>query len=284
MTDADQTPTWDELDLAAREGYIRRPLVVIRKAWPLEAPAPAGSSGRGAPASRIPTNVDALTVRAEITRDLAFWCRALLEDHPEGFPAEPEPYRVPVPTTDPRALAPWQILVDRKSVLDLSDVPAMIDQLIREARWAAGWSKGWEMQSYLADLARDASLIAWPRDRGILAIGSCPNTIGVEGEVVTCGATVRATVANLGDVKCKGCGLSDTIDGWILRIVGDEPLVTAEQLVVILHKRLGVVVKPGTVAVWKHRGQITARGQDDRGRDLFDRQDALTLVTMREAL
>lgn len=256
MTD-DQTPYWDEMTLAEREACIRRPLALIRKAWPLEPSAPSGGGGHSAPGSRIPTNVDALTTSAAITHDLAYWCRALLEDHPEGF--------------------------GEQQSLSMHDVPAMIEHLIREARWASGWSQGWEMQSYLAELAHDASLIAWPRARGEIPLGECPVTVGVDGEVVVCSTTVRATAENPGEVKCRGCGTTDTIDGWILRIVGDEPLVTAEQLVPILHKRLGVIVKPGAIRMWKNRGEITSAGVDDKGRDLFDRQHAFVVVTRREA-
>lgn len=253
-----QPAAWDDLTLDERTEHLRSKLATITKAWPhlADPPARAGSGRRTRPGSRIPTHSDALSLRAEITHDLAYWCHALLEDKSDSRDAGP---------------------------LDLTDTPAMLRHLQSHVRWVAGWEYGRRLAFELADHAHDAAVIAWPRDRDAILLGECPNTIGADGVPVECGAKVRAFTTNIGDVKCPGCGLSDTVDGWILRIVGDQPLVTAEQLVPILHRRLGVVIKPATVRQWKRRGEIVAAAVDHRGRDLFDRQHAMVVVTRREA-
>lgn len=40
-------------------------------------------------------------------------------------------------------------------------------------------------------------------------------------------------------------------------------------------------VKPATVRQWKHRGLVTAHGQDRRGRDLFDLAELQAISDLR---
>lgn len=237
---------------------VRTALEAIRRAWPhlIDPPATGDRGGRRVPGSRIPTHADALSLRADITATLTRWCHLLGRDHPEGR-------------------------TNRDTPLRLGHVPSMLDHLRDEALWISGWTFADDVVRDLSRLARQAAALAWPPTRDTFPIGECPNTIGVDGEAVVCGATIRVNPRRPGDVKCPRCGLSDTLDGWVLRQVGDGEAVTATQLVAILHRRLGVVVKPSVVRKWKERGLVRAVGRDDHGRDLFDVHEALVVVTHR---
>ena len=104
------------------------------------------------------------------------------------------------------------------------------------------------------------------------------------GECPECETPVRAKIHNPGEVKCRGCGITDTVDGWIIRIVGNQPLVTAEQLVPILHKRMGIVATRAGIRQWVARGVIPTAGTDDRGRTMFERKAVFAALLRRETL
>ncbi|CAN7194462.1 hypothetical protein [Knoellia sp. LjRoot47] len=260
MTQPAATATRDEPTPAEYSAQIRRHLETIRRAWlwlqfPTTTP---GGAPTGKPGSRPPIPVDPLSLRAEITHDLAYWCHALLEDHPEGR----------------RADAP---------LLDLTDVPAMLEHLLAETRWIGGWAFAKRMEDELRYHAIDARTIAWPRTSDSIFLGECPVTIGAGGEAVTCGGRVRATARHVGDIPCPRCKTKDTIEGWLLRIVGTDRPVTIPQLVPILAGRLGVRVDERTLQRWHKAGRITPCDGTE-GKPLFDRRHVLTVVVAREAM
>lgn len=244
-------PTWDEMSHADRASHIRRQLATIQKALPylVDVVGSGGHTSSSGYGSRIPLNLPAFSLRAEIDRDLVFWAGSIRREHPDH----------PTPLGGD-----------------------LLGYLRRHAFWAAEWTYGRRLAYELEDLARDARNLAWPRSDQML-LGTCPNTIGADGEAVTCGAPIRVRQDKPGDIRCPGCGLTDTVDGWLLRIVPDASKpVTAEQLVPLLRRRLGVTVAPSTIRQWKRRGEIVAIGVDEQGRDLFDRHHAFLVVTRRD--
>lgn len=249
-TDAGPTPT----DLTRS---IRDSITTLRKAWPHleDPPAPIGTTRRPAPTSKPPTPITPLSLREEIGRDLAYWCHELLEDHPEGR------------STD--------------HPLDLTDPGQMLDHLHTEAVWAGGWSYGNRLACELEDHARDAHALAWPRSADGILLGECPVTIGADGEPVDCGGKVRAKPDRNGDIRCPRCKTRDTIDGWLLRIVGTNRPVTIPQLVPILRGRLGIRVDERTLQRWHRAGRITPTAGTD-GKPLFDRRHVLAIVLAHE--
>lgn len=248
---------WDDLTAAEREAFIRSKIATVRKAWPILLDPPASHAARRpAPGSRIPTNADALSLRAEIASDAAYWLKALLEDHPEAL------------REDAR--------------VDAADTYEVLSVLMADARWMSGWAYGKRLAFEFADHAVDASAIAWPRDRGTVLLGECPNTVGAEGVPVTCGRRVRAKPGHEGDIKCKGCGKTDTIDGWMLAMVGHEKPVTIPQLRLILHKRLGIAVDERTLRRWHKAEKIKSIAGSSEGKPLFDRRDVIRRLMAEE--
>ena len=227
---------------------ITQALADIRRHWKgTENPPRRSLSGgaRSVPASRFPTSVDAISVRAETTRDLAFWVHVIVDEHPASL--------------------------DEWDTIDCTDVHRMCRFLTEQASWASKWEHGNRMWGELFERAQDVRNIAAPRVRDTMPIGECE-----------CGSTVRAKAHDPGNIKCKGCGTVDTLDGWIIRIVGNEPLVTAHQLVPLLHKRMGLVVSPATLRTWTRRHVIYPAGTDVAGRTLYDRKAVYLALANRD--
>jgi hypothetical protein len=232
---------------------IRRELATIRRYWPhtFDPPSSAGSSGTGVPDSKMPSNDTAISLRAEVTRDLAYWLHAFADEHPA-------------------ALDDWTA---SRGSIDALDVAHACRFLTRHADDLGAWSFGNRLWSELDTLAREVKAVAAPPARDTMALGACPE----------CETVVRAKAHDPGSIRCAGCGTTDTIDGWIIRVVGNEPLVTAEQLVPILHKRMGIVVSQAGIRQWVARKVIPQDSVDERGRARFDRKAVFAALMMREA-
>lgn len=234
---------------------ITADLALIRKAWPIlhRPPKSGGTTGRSAPASRPPARTDALSLVAEIAATLAFWVRALIGHDEEGDPAG----------------------------LRLDDTMGCARYLQGRAEFIGGWEYAERLSIETAKLAREARHIAWPKRPSIL-LGECTNRVGAGADTVPCGTKVRAHTDNPGDVKCRGCGLSDTIDGWMLRMVADNKPVTIPQLVPLLHKRLGIVVSARRLQQLHRAGQLPPPiGRDNNGAPTFDRADVFAVMLRR---
>lgn len=251
------------------ETGIRTELATIRRHWPhtLNPPTTAGPGAHGIPDSKLPGNDTAISLRAEVTKDLAYWAHAFIDDA-DLTPTRPVP--VPVPTLT--VTTTW-VYVDVPAALDLTDVPTVCHLLEQHAAWLSGWAHGNRLWWELITLAREVRDLAQPRIRDTMPIGECDN----------CGTVVRAKAHDPGNIKCRGCGTTDTIDGWIIRIVGNEPLVTAEQLIPILRKRMGIVVARGTIRSWVSRGIIHQDSVDEAGRARFDRKAVFLALSRWEA-
>lgn len=164
-----------------------------------------------------------------------------------------------------------------------TDAIGMMNLLERHARWLSGHDAAQELASELSDAAHRCQAVAFPYRRDDMRIGFCTNHIGVEGVSTLCGSEIRVVAAHPGEIRCPRCGLEDTLDGWIKRLVGQAELVTAEQLVPILHQRMGVVVHPTTIRTWVHRGELPVAATDSAGRNLYDRQVAFLVIKRRDA-
>lgn len=234
---------------------LTRSLAIIRSAWPrLHRPPRAVGSSRNPPASRPPMRTDALSLIAEISRDLAFWVQALIQDDTDG---------------DPHGLS-------------LDDSMGCARYLAGRVGFIAEWTYGNRLATEMHDHARAARGIAWPRPPSIL-LGECTNRVSVDGTVVQCGTQVRAHMETPGRVTCRGCGKSDTIDGWMLAIVADQRPVTLPQLVPLLHKRLGIVISARTLQRMYRAGQLCAPIGGTRDAPTFDRRDVYAVVISHTA-
>lgn len=232
---------------------IRDALTTIRRHWTtLEDPpqTPTGTN-RNPMASRLPGSVNAISLRAEITHDLAYWTHAWLDDHPNALPTN--------------------------TTLDLTDVVAVCRFLERQATAISGWTYANRMWAELDDHAHDIKTLTSPPLRDTMAIGECPNKIGTGPAALACGTMVRVKAHDPGNIKCKGCGITDTIDGWILRMVGNEGAATIPQLVPIIHRRLGVVVHERTLRRWLADAKVTPAGGTS-STPRYERRDVLALV------
>jgi len=243
----------DEPTTADTTHGIKTALTTIRRNWSAtrDPARPGGTTHHTPPTSRPPGNTNAISLRAEVTRDLAYWCHAWLDHHPNAIPAG--------------------------QTLHCDDVPAMTRFLEQQAQAISGWTYAQRLWAELEDHARDIRNLAAPKHRTTMYVGDCPNPIGTGPAALLCGTRIRANAANPGSVRCRGCGLTDTIDGWILRMVGHEKPVTIPQLVPILHRRLGIVVHERTLRRWYRRGDLVrVAGTEQTPR--FDRRAVLAVA------
>ena len=240
---------------------LKAAAATLTKAWPLlhNPPRPGGVRTRTVPGSRLPGNGEALSLRVELVRDLAFWLHAILDDQPDALTQA------------------------GLTTVHAADVPAALAVVTANAAWLSGWEHGNRLACELTDHAKDARRIAWPKVSDTIALGDCPNPIGTDKAAPPCGTAVRASAVKPGDIRCRGCGLTDTIDGWMLRIVGNEPLVTAEQLIPLLRKRMGIVATRATIRGWKHRTVIHSAGVVD-GVTVYDRHAVFAALAHHEAV
>ena len=263
------------MSLAELEAQITADLIVIRDLWDRMLPTikaiPLGHMGGGTSRTSTAkdadngdhnTDVDNLDIvmsdRGDITAVLQGWARVVVEDFD-------------VTTVIPHG----------------HDVRGMCVFLMRWARHMTGHEAAQDMADELHTAAVRVLRYAKPRGRREwIWIGDCPNVIGCEGDPVVCATPIRVYPQRA--IKCAGCGVEDTLDGWIVRIVGSHQLVTAEQLTPILHKKLGIVASRDKIRQWVHRGVITPAKDDDgrvvtdsQGRTLYDRFTVFAQLTHR---
>lgn len=153
----------------------------------------------------------------------------------------------------------------------------------RHANWLSTHPAGPACADELERLARQCRSVAFPTRREDMRIGNCTNHVGVDGVSTLCDTEIRVNASHPGEIKCPRCGLEDTLDGWIKRIVGDDALVTAQQLVAILRRRMGVVVTTSAIRKWVQGGELAVEGTDAQGRHLFDRRAAFLVIKRRDA-
>ena len=275
---------------------IRAHLATIRAAWANTADPMNIGHGTASGDPTMPSST--IVLRADITRTLAYWVHALIDERPSVIQhLEQRHY----PTTDPAAY-PASRLIVVTDTLDCTDVWAMADLLDREADDLAQWldpqglSYGQTLADELQPLAHEAALVSHPPRRDKITLGPCP----------ACGWTLRAVAVRWvrrpqpttdpaayplwtpygperdAPIECRGCKTTKTLTEWQAAILGAERLLSAAQLVEHLHERLGMRVSPITLRVWATRGTIQTRGHARDGRALYDRVQVLAALMERE--
>jgi len=275
---------------------IRTHLATISATW--DATAEPMNSGHGGASGDPALPSSTIALRADITRTLAYWVHALIDERPSVIQHLEQ---IPQPTTDPAAHPPSRLVVVTDT-LDCTDVWAMADLLDREADWLAEWlgpqglSYGQTLADELQPLAHEAALVSRPPRRDKITLGPCP----------ACGWVLRAIAVRWvrrpqpttdpaayplwtpygperdAPIECRGCKTTKTLTEWQAAILGAERLLSAAQLVEHLHERLGMRVSPITLRVWATRGTIQTRGHARDGRALYDRVQVLAALMERE--
>ena len=136
------------------ETGIRTELATIRRHWPhtFDPPRTTGAGARDTPASKFPGNDTAISLRAEVVRDLAYWIHAYTNEHPDA-------------QTD------W---TESRGNLDALDVPHACRYLTHHAPTLASWRHGNRLWWELTTLAREVRDTASPPRRETMPIGDCP--------------------------------------------------------------------------------------------------------------
>lgn len=287
------------------EQRITEALVTIRREWGHMLPTGApGRSPGGAKSNLITaddhddTGVDIdrqtrlVSLRREITTELAQWCRLVIDDRPVTATA-----------------------------VDGSSVPAMCTFLERHAQWLSGHADADDAADRIAGCTHDCearALVASHSCRGLVHavrrhtpppvvdkarkprphhIGACPMEWEAEDEdgraiIRECGGRVLAHPAPFNDptreeqIKqplptCDKCGTDAHIDWWYREMYGKHGmsnLVTADELVAVIAARLDYVPTRDQIRQWKHRGKIEGAGKDSKGRTLYRHDDVVEAI------
>ena len=234
------------------------------------------SSGIALPSSTI-------VLRADITRTLAFWVHALLDDHPVVLQRLENGA---IPPSAPRAHPPHRLIVVTDT-LDCTDVPAMAGLLRREIPRLLEWADGKWVETIIDDLqplATAARLVSRPPKRDRITLGYCTCGGQISARAVRWARDPHPTTnpavyplwseyrpVHAQPIQCPSCRVTRTVPEWLTEIVGTERALPADELVDRIHADLGMRYSPKTVRVWANRGYIKARGYARDGRAVYDR-------------
>lgn len=260
---------------------IRDHLTTIIGAW--SATAEPMTLGHGTSSSDPTLPSSTIVLRADITRTLAFWVHAMLDEWPAVL--------------QHLERGADGNLVVVTGTLDCTDVPAMADLLRREAERLADWGEfSRTIAKDLAPLAKEASLVSQPPKRDRITLGDCP----------ACGMSIRAVAVRWvrlphpttdptayppwtpwqprrdKPIECPGCKTTKTLTEWQAAIVGPQRLLSASELVELLHARLGMRVSTAAIRQWTRREVIAVKGYARDGRALFDRVQVLAALVERD--
>ena len=288
------------------EQRITQALVTIRREWPAMMPVGASGSrpGGGAKSTLITADDDddtghdidrhtrLVSIRREVTAELAQWCRLVIDDRP----------------------------VTATSV-DGSDVPGMCVFLERHAQWLSGHRDAEEAADRIAGCGPDceaANLVASHSCAGIVHavtrhalppivdrarpprprhIGTCPLEWEAQDddgnlEMRECGGDVRAFPTPFTDptreeqIKqplptCNRCGTAADVAWWYREMYGDHGLshlVTVDELITVIAVRLDYIATRDQIRQWKHRGKIAGVDKDSKGRTLYRHDDVIDAI------
>lgn len=196
----------------------------------------------------LPIGADILDTRIETFADLHYWCSFVL-DNMRG--------------ADDKALATQvNLTVEGMTGFVARWVDRIAVEFPDDAEVLAADMKGHADALY--------GIAFPPPGKEWLDIGSCPRDTARDGERVTCDTPLRAYPGKE-TIVCTGCGHDDTLHWWRERVIGHRPaLVTPAELTDILLVDCRLSVEPGTIRQWFQRGKVERKGQDDKGRWLYD--------------
>lgn len=259
----------------ALEQRITDALVTIRREWPALIPA--------RPSAGIPGGVDkTATITADDHRKDGRW--HVLGD---GFNDVDPPTRLAtLKRTAADVLNGWSrvVMEDRpveSALPDGSSPVSMCLFLERHAQWMSGHEAAHDMADEVEQIARAAKRYTTPTPPTSWKIGDCPLSVEVDGEMVTCGGSVRYREDYRdkdGEAmpKCSRCGEEAVVSWWEDRMY-DHPelrrMLTYDDVAMLAHRILGRPVQRHTVKMWASRGVIKPSGErDEKGRTLFARE------------
>lgn len=296
-------------ELSAIEESLTASLDTMVELWPtMLHPTSSGSVARG-PAGSVtlaeddaftdadtPRTERVLSLRRQVVDYLAALCRTVAADRPIYQPTVRCSHG-----TDTTVTLRWPMLGPTRPVtrcaagrpytgaslhsVQAGDLHDLVNFLRTHLQWFAGHEVAPTAAQALADAAAKVRGITDPYRRTHVRVGACPVKVTPEGttDTIECGTSVRVRLGagHLQLVRCKGCGTSDTLDGWVVRMVGQQ-VVTAEELVVLLHRRLGLRMTRVGIRTWKHRGLIRAVDTTAAGEDLFNFGEVAQALRVRE--
>ncbi len=189
------------------------------------------------------------------------------------------------------------VALERKFHHPRNDVESMVVFLASSAEWMSRskrFADGWYLA--VSELAGHAKQAAYRARAAGNYLGPCPMTVAKNGEQTICGAPVRYDQVRYAEdptyqPECPACKTSDTISGWVRKIVGSADVaerMTADRLASWLSWRLAPesyvkyhrvrTIPSATVRGWKAQGALTEVGRDSRNRPLYDRAAAEKLA------
>jgi hypothetical protein len=258
---------------------IRDHLATIRATW--TATAEPMRAGRG----RTSTNTlpsSTIVLRADITLTLAYWVHALVDQWPVVLQhlTHDTAGRMIV-TTD---------------TIDCTDVTAMADLLDREAdRIAEHDEPAQRLADELEPLARAARHVSQPPRRDKVTIGTCRCGRDITTRAVPWIRTPNPTTDPTAyppwsdwqpaweqKITCPGCRSTRTLPEWLAEIVGPQRLLSAPELVELIHADLGMRYTPAAVRQWARRGMFATGGYRSDGRAVYDRVQVLASLVDRD--
>lgn len=244
-------------ELADIERALMTALATIRDHWAalIAPPSSGGVASKPAPRSLytrddtderdddLPNLDRRIALRHDVTQALNSWARIIVEDRDLT-------HHLPLGT----------------------DTLGLVEFLERWARWFSGHEAAQDATDELGAWAGKVRAAAVPQRRDWMPLGSCPLEVDSEDGPTVCGGQIRAHAGR--DPECQRCGTAAVASWWERVMFPDAEtsrLVTADEIVTLLHREFGQVVKPGTVRVWLSRGVIEPSGTDDKGRRLYDK-------------
>ncbi len=193
------------------------------------------------------------------------WCRVVMEDRP---------------ITNPKSLPLG------------SDVPGMARFIGTHAEWLSHHDAADDVRDELGKIARKIQAIVTPPERDWISLGSCPLEVEFDPAVgvQVCEGSVRAwprAEDRDGEVmaQCRKCGTEAVTAWWEAAMFKDaelKVLLTAEEVVLFVHRAYGKVITRSVVRGWDKRREIESAGKDDAGRKLYHRDALVWALARRE--
>lgn len=172
------------------------------------------------------------------------------------------------------------------------DVPGMAEFIDRHADWLSGHDTAQEARDELVDIAHHCHMIASPPVRESISIGTCPLELtDDEGAVNRCGGDVRVRLnaddgAGEAYAACSRCGEVAVASWWESHMFDDPETrrwLTDADVVTLMHRLYGEVVKQATIRKWVERNVLVPSGLlNADGRRLFDRDAVVYAIDLHK--